>query len=52
MKLVDLTRPLDPRDIEKFPENRRQAVATMVPEIEYQRPGFEGAEAVCAAFAC
>lgn len=52
MKLVDLTRPLDPRDVEKFPENRRQGVATMVPEIEYQRPAFEGAEAVCAAFAC
>jgi len=52
MKLIDLTRPLDPRDIEKFPENRRQGVATMVPEIEYQRPAFEGAEAVCAAFAC
>jgi len=52
MKLVDLTRPLDPNDIEKFPENRRQSVATIVPEIEYQRPAFEGAEAVCAAFAC
>jgi kynurenine formamidase len=52
MRLVDLTRPLDPRDIEKFPENRRQSVATMVPEIEYQRPAFEGADAVCAAFAC
>ena len=27
MKLVDLTRPLDPRDIEKFPVNRRQGVS-------------------------
>jgi kynurenine formamidase len=52
MKLVDLTRPLDPRDIEKFPERMRRAVATMVPEIEYQRPGFEGADAVCASFGC
>jgi kynurenine formamidase len=52
VRLVDLTRPLDPRDIEKFPENRRQGVATMVPEIEYQRPGVEGAAAVCAAFGC
>jgi kynurenine formamidase len=52
MKLVDLTRPLDPKDIEKFPENRRAGVATMVPEIEYQRPGFEGADAVCQNFGC
>lgn len=52
MRLVDLTRPLDPQDIEKFPVNRRQGVATMVPEIEYQRPGFEGAEAMCQNFGC
>ena len=52
MKLVDLTRPLDPEDINKFPENRRAGVATMVPTIEYQRPGFEGADAVCANFGC
>jgi kynurenine formamidase len=52
MKLVDLTRPLDPRDIEKFPPERRGGVATMVPEIEYQRPGFEGMQAVCTAFGC
>ena len=52
MKLVDLTRPLDPKDIEKFPENRRAGVATMVPEIEYQRPAHEGADAVCQNFGC
>jgi len=52
MKLVDLTRPLDPEDIHLFPENRRQAAATMVPQIEYQRPAFEGADAVCANFGC
>jgi kynurenine formamidase len=52
MQLVDLTRPLDPADIEKFPENRRAGVATMVPEIEYQRPAFEGAQAMCLNFAC
>jgi kynurenine formamidase len=52
MRLVDLTRPLDPRDIELFPENRRAGVATMVPDIEYQRPALEGAAAVCAAFGC
>src|SRR3972149_7020828 len=52
MNLVDLTRPLDPEDINKFPENRRAGVATMVPEIEYQRPGHEGADAVCQNFRC
>ena len=52
MKLVDLTRPLDPEDIKKFPENRRAGAAVMVPDIEYQRPGFEGADAVCANFGC
>jgi kynurenine formamidase len=52
MKLVDLTRPLDPRDVEKFPENRRQGLANIVPEIEYERPSVEGAESVCRAFGC
>lgn len=52
MKLIDLTRPLDPEDIHKFPEGRRQGVEVMVPTIEYQRPGVEGAAAVCASFGC
>jgi kynurenine formamidase len=52
VKLVDLTRPLDPEDIHKFPENRRQGAATMVPEIEYHHPAHEGADQVCAAFGC
>lgn len=37
MKLIDLTRPLDPEDINKFPAERRAGVATMVPEIEIGR---------------
>lgn len=52
MRLVDLTRPLDPADIEKFPPERRAGATTMVPEIEYQRPAFEGVHAVCQAFGC
>ncbi len=52
MKLIDLTRPLDPEDINKFPPERRAGVATMVPEIEYQHPAREGADAVCASFGC
>jgi len=52
MRLVDLTRPLDPLDAEKFPENRRLGLANIVPDIEYERPAFEGADAVCQAFRC
>jgi kynurenine formamidase len=52
MRLLDLTRPLDPRDIDKLPESRRQNAGTMVPEIDYIRPGFEGVEAMCANFGC
>lgn len=52
MKLVDLTRPLDPNDIDKLPEAARLGAATMVPEIEYQRPGIEGADVMCAVFGC
>jgi kynurenine formamidase len=52
MKHVDLTRPLDPEDIDKLPENLRRGAAVMVPDIEYQRPAFEGADAMCANFGC
>ena len=52
MKLVDLTRLLDPEDINKLPESRRQNAGTMVPEIEYIRPKFEGVQAMCANFGC
>jgi len=52
MRLVDLTRPLDPDDIYKFPEERRAGVATMVPEIEYEHPKLGGIHAMCNAFGC
>lgn len=52
MPLVDLTRPLDPRDIEKMPPERRANARTMVPEIEYVRPKFEGVTVMCETFGC
>lgn len=53
MRLIDITRPLDPRDMEKLPPQvRGEAAATMVPDIEYARPDVEGVAAMCAAFAC
>lgn len=52
MRLVDLTRPLDPEDIQKMPENRRANARTMVPEIEYVRPKIEGVQVMCETFGC
>jgi kynurenine formamidase len=52
MKLVDLTRPLDPRDVERLPPAMRAAARVMVPQIEYQRPAHEGVDAMCAQFGC
>jgi kynurenine formamidase len=52
MKLVDLTRPLDPADLELLPPQRRAAAGVMVPEIEYIRPKHEGVNAMCSAFGC
>jgi kynurenine formamidase len=52
MKLVDLTRPLDPDDINKFPPDRRRGLVNLIPEIEYHHPAQEGADQVCAAFGC
>jgi kynurenine formamidase len=52
MKLIDLTRPLDPRDIDLLPDFMAGRHQTMVPDIEYQRPGHEGAEVMCSLFGC
>jgi kynurenine formamidase len=52
MKLVDLTRPLDPQDIDRLPKHLAGAASVMVPRIEYQRPQHEGVTAMCAAFGC
>jgi kynurenine formamidase len=52
MKLVDLTRPLDPADIDLLPPAIRPSASVMVPQIEYVRPAHEGVDAMCAAFGC
>lgn len=52
MKLVDLTRPLDPEDINKLPPERRASAGVMVPTIEYVRPKVEGVTAMCGHFGC
>lgn len=51
MKLIDLTRLLDPADLEKLPEWARPGV-NLVPQIHYQHPAGEGAEVMCAIFGC
>lgn len=52
MKLVDLTRLLDPNDIELLPERVRPSAQVMVPQIDYIEPKSGGAEAMCRAFGC
>lgn len=52
MRLVDLTRPLDPADLDRMPPERRANARTMVPEIEYVRPRIEGVQVMCETFGC
>ena len=52
MKLVDLTRLLDARDLERMPEAARVAAAVLVPSIDPIRPAERGAEIMCALFGC
>ena len=52
MQLVDLTRLLDPEDINKLPENLRGSAQVMVPQIDYITPKAGGIDAMCRAFEC
>lgn len=52
MKLIDLTRLLDPEDINKLPEPMRGSAQVMVPKIEYIHPKSAGVDAMCRAFGC
>lgn len=52
MQLVDLTRMLDPDDINRLPEAIRGSAAVMVPQIEYISPKAGGIDAMCRAFGC
>jgi kynurenine formamidase len=51
MKIIDLTRLLDPADLEKLPEWARPAV-NLIPQIYYQNPKGEGADVMCSIFGC
>jgi kynurenine formamidase len=52
MKLIDLTRMLDPNDINLMPEAMRASSAVMVPHIDYIEPKAGGIDAMCRAFGC
>jgi kynurenine formamidase len=52
MKLVDLTRLLDPNDINLLPESMRGSAQVMVPQIDYIAPQSGGIDAMCRAFGC
>ena len=51
MKLIDLTRLLDPNDAERIHPSVRSA-RVLVPKIHYVAPEGEGAEVVCQAYGC
>jgi kynurenine formamidase len=52
MKLVDLTRMLDPNDLERLAPWARSAASVLVPQIEYVRPNVEGSRIMCQLFGC
>ena len=52
MKLIDLTRLLDPNDINLLPESMRGSAQVMVPQIDYIAPKAGGIDAMCRAFGC
>ena len=52
MKLIDLTRLLDPNDINLLPESMRASAQVMVPQIDYVAPKAGGIDAMCRAFGC
>ncbi len=52
MRLVDLSRPLDPADSQKIPEPYRGWAGNIVPDIEPIQPWDEGARVMCAIFGC
>jgi kynurenine formamidase len=52
MKLVDLTRLLDPADQERMPERMRASSVNIVPRVEPITPWGEGAQVMCQIFGC
>jgi len=52
MRLIDLTRTLDPADLDRMPEFVRPMAAVLVPKIQYLAPAAEGRDRMCAIFGC
>ena len=50
MKLIDLTRLLDPKDYERLPEMVRPMSVNIVPRIEYISPSAKGREVMSSIF--
>jgi len=51
-RLVDLTRRLDPADLERIPETYRGWSRNLVPQVEPIHPWGEGARIMCGIFGC
>jgi kynurenine formamidase len=52
MRLIDLTRTLDPTEVERMPELVRPLAAVLAPKIQYLAPGAEGRDRMCVIFGC
>lgn len=52
MRLIDLTRPLDPGMRSRIPKLARAAAQVISPRVEPIDPATNGAELICAAFGC
>jgi kynurenine formamidase len=52
MQLIDLTRTLDPTDVERMPEVVRPLAAVLAPKIQYLAPDAGGRDRMCAIFGC
>jgi kynurenine formamidase len=52
MRLIDLTRTLDPTAVDRMPEAVRPMAAVLAPKIQYLAPGAEGRDRMCAIFGC
>jgi len=52
MRLIDLTRTLDPTAVERMPAVVRPLAAILAPKIQYLAPDAEGRDRMCAIFGC
>ncbi len=52
MKLVDLTRLLDPADIDRLPPERRAGATPLFPLVKHIEPRDEGARVMAQIFGC